>query len=344
MSEHDALLAAILESPADDTPRFVFADWLDEHAETVDCSEDGCGNPAKGWNGFYPCSTCHGTGRIDNGYAERAEFIRVQIELARQPRRLVIEEECPVTTSGPNYYLVPTGARIAGRSLMAVDAKPGDRIDVMKPHTHTGRHTMPLLGLRFSKVVNDADLGGDCVLVRDEHSGPDPADALRCREWDLVSADIRGPKWFPVLPGGIMPKLSETRDPQDIAIVRRGFVSSLRCSWPKFREHGAAILAGQPVERVVMGGVTIWVLHPEPGRWDVSYGNGSLSPPFGNPVTFHQHWPTSAALVAGIVPWIAERMPETSAGVRESQWLNNFQWDVGPSGVCEPIPEPGDEP
>jgi hypothetical protein len=30
-------------------------------------------------------------------------------------------------------------------------------------------------------------------------------------------------------------------------------------------------------------------------------------------------------------------------GVRESQWLDNFRWDVGPSGKCEPIPEPGCE-
>lgn len=30
-------------------------------------------------------------------------------------------------------------------------------------------------------------------------------------------------------------------------------------------------------------------------------------------------------------------------GVRESQWLNNFRWDVGPSGKPEPIPEPGME-
>lgn len=30
-------------------------------------------------------------------------------------------------------------------------------------------------------------------------------------------------------------------------------------------------------------------------------------------------------------------------GIRETQWLDNFQWDVGPSGKCEPIPEPGCE-
>jgi uncharacterized protein (TIGR02996 family) len=48
MTEREALLAAVCEHPDDDTPRLVFADWLDEHGEP-----------------------------------DRAEFIRVQIELAR---------------------------------------------------------------------------------------------------------------------------------------------------------------------------------------------------------------------------------------------------------------------
>lgn len=50
MSDELALLAAILANPDEDTPRLVFADWLDE-----------------------------------NGFAARAEFIRLQMELAREP-------------------------------------------------------------------------------------------------------------------------------------------------------------------------------------------------------------------------------------------------------------------
>ena len=48
MSDRTALLAAITATPAEDTPRLVFADWLDEHGES-----------------------------------ERAEFIRAQVGLAR---------------------------------------------------------------------------------------------------------------------------------------------------------------------------------------------------------------------------------------------------------------------
>ena len=50
MSDRAALVSAILNSPADDTPRLVFADWLDEHDEP-----------------------------------ERAEFVRCQIEAAKLP-------------------------------------------------------------------------------------------------------------------------------------------------------------------------------------------------------------------------------------------------------------------
>ncbi len=50
MTEREALLRAVCESPDDDVPRLVFADWLEE-----------------------------------NGEAERAEFIRAEIELDRQP-------------------------------------------------------------------------------------------------------------------------------------------------------------------------------------------------------------------------------------------------------------------
>jgi uncharacterized protein (TIGR02996 family) len=50
MTQSDAFLAAIADRPDDDLPRLVFADWLDEH-----------------------------------GQPERAEFIRVQIELAKHP-------------------------------------------------------------------------------------------------------------------------------------------------------------------------------------------------------------------------------------------------------------------
>jgi uncharacterized protein (TIGR02996 family) len=58
MSDETALLAAIRAAPADDAPRLVYADWLDEH-----------------------------------GRPERAEFIRVQCELARHKNRALRRRE-----------------------------------------------------------------------------------------------------------------------------------------------------------------------------------------------------------------------------------------------------------
>jgi uncharacterized protein (TIGR02996 family) len=51
MSPEEAFLVSIIEHPEDDTPRLVFADWLEEHDQ-----------------------------------AERAEFIRVQCQLPKTPR------------------------------------------------------------------------------------------------------------------------------------------------------------------------------------------------------------------------------------------------------------------
>jgi uncharacterized protein (TIGR02996 family) len=60
MSDQDALLAAIIANPDEDTPRLAFADWLDEHLP------DKLPSPAA-------------------GPSARAEYIRVQCRLAGRP-------------------------------------------------------------------------------------------------------------------------------------------------------------------------------------------------------------------------------------------------------------------
>lgn len=78
-TDDTALLRSILGNPADDTARLVYADWLDENDGARECCcvasgyafGDTCGN------------RCLRTGLIRNGFAERAEFIRVQVEIAR---------------------------------------------------------------------------------------------------------------------------------------------------------------------------------------------------------------------------------------------------------------------
>lgn len=88
MNERLSFIRAICNRPADDLPRLVFADWLEEKAAGV--CEACCGRKrtfAKTLpeavdmarrGSSHTCPTCHGTGT--NGYAERAEFIRLSIE------------------------------------------------------------------------------------------------------------------------------------------------------------------------------------------------------------------------------------------------------------------------
>lgn len=88
----EAHLLAIRAAPDDDAPRLAYAGWLTTREAMVECHHCGGGREGE-W--CYPsdddgrCLTCSGTGRVSNGLADRAEFIRVQIEL----NRLLIEPE-----------------------------------------------------------------------------------------------------------------------------------------------------------------------------------------------------------------------------------------------------------
>jgi uncharacterized protein (TIGR02996 family) len=83
-----ALLNAIIANPEDDAPRLIFADWLDENVVESCCFIcDGLGGKIESVYGFktdiIPCGNCHGTGRVSNGFAERAALIRCQIKHPR---------------------------------------------------------------------------------------------------------------------------------------------------------------------------------------------------------------------------------------------------------------------
>jgi uncharacterized protein (TIGR02996 family) len=84
MSQQEGILAAIQEAPDDDTPRLVYADWLAEH-----------GDP------------------------ERAEFIRVQCELARH---VVVQQDARhlEATAGPQHSeRLGQDARLVGAQVEA---------------------------------------------------------------------------------------------------------------------------------------------------------------------------------------------------------------------------------
>jgi uncharacterized protein (TIGR02996 family) len=79
MTDGDHLYRAILAHPDEDTPRLAYADWLDENAGPVRCSDPRHDDPS--WPAAR-CGGCGGRHGESDGRRERAEFIRVQCRLA----------------------------------------------------------------------------------------------------------------------------------------------------------------------------------------------------------------------------------------------------------------------
>lgn len=102
MNTNPALLAAICAEPAEDTPRLLYADWLDETADDA---------PAE----------------FREGYRGHAELIRLQVNMARAP-------SCPVCKKLGRFR----GAHKYWCALMGIDVRdtdvdPDKNIDVQCP-------------------------------------------------------------------------------------------------------------------------------------------------------------------------------------------------------------------
>ncbi|MFO0852263.1 MAG: TIGR02996 domain-containing protein [Gemmataceae bacterium] len=151
MSDHDALLAAVIAAPDDDLPRLVFADYLDE-----------AGDPA------------------------RAEFIRVQIDLARRP---VGDPARPGMTAREQSLLAEYGRewRIPGLratvqrfrrgfvELVEIPAhvliQAADRVFTANPVRHlrvatADEYTEPLARVAGLARVETLDLSGNTLAAR----------------------------------------------------------------------------------------------------------------------------------------------------------------------------------
>ena len=80
MTDLDAILRAVVADPHDDTPRLVYAEICDGLAGVAECPRARCAPRFDGPQSW--CPFCAGSGSVSNGLAERAEFVRVQVELA----------------------------------------------------------------------------------------------------------------------------------------------------------------------------------------------------------------------------------------------------------------------
>ncbi len=79
-----ALLRAIVDHPQDDDVRLVYADWLDDQGDVPRRCERCLGHGVISID-QNPCPDCGGKGSLPGPNAARAEFIRVQVELACTP-------------------------------------------------------------------------------------------------------------------------------------------------------------------------------------------------------------------------------------------------------------------
>jgi uncharacterized protein (TIGR02996 family) len=119
VTDLDRIYATILDRPDDDFPRLAYADALEEQAGTVTCQQcggDGQSHLASrsgGSLGWGDCPTCRGSGEVSNGFAERAEFVRVQVELARMP---AVAPAGTLMAVGPDGQLAPYNPDVAGMS------------------------------------------------------------------------------------------------------------------------------------------------------------------------------------------------------------------------------------
>lgn len=83
----DALLAAVLAAPDDLDVRLVYADYLDERGTThTKCRAcQGAGKYDDDRGGMMECRVCFGKKEHPTHDAERAELIRLQIEISKHP-------------------------------------------------------------------------------------------------------------------------------------------------------------------------------------------------------------------------------------------------------------------
>ncbi len=219
MTDRAALLRSILAAPDDDAPRLVYADWLDE-----------------------------------NGEPERAEFIRVQCELARlgPPRRSF--------EANDGSWAFSRG-RASAAILHRSDEPPiqaGELIDISLVDVDDPGRRTKFYGLA---VINSQRLTGRggasetaVDLKQGPFSGPWAGEELRQRERDLLEwhgwQKWQGACWEVIPKGARIPGCIE---------FRRGFVESVACTAADWIAHADAILAEHPVREVRL---TTWPESP----------------------------------------------------------------------------------
>lgn len=252
MTEEQAFIATIIESPQDDGPRLMFADWLDEH-----------------------------------GQEERAEFICVQCTLAALPEYPqieghIVEHDLPrpehtERTGTWRDALIRPGRVVA---LVLRKALPHLSTNTYCSLRHQQRDDswIEVQSLRLAVVE-----GFDTDHVRatfvqdtweDEHRSR--RHALRRREWELLFQSKLS--WTAGIPNGFWVGANRDAAPSHVSLgfLCRGFVAEIVCSCSDWLQYGPVIVRRQPVERVrlsdkkperALGGSYFWARSNTERAW-----------------------------------------------------------------------------
>ena len=239
MTDLDAILRAVVADPHDDTPRLVYAEICDGLAGVAECPRARCAPRFDGPQSW--CPFCAGSGSVSNGLAERAEFVRVQVELAGlavRPLAEVMLHPRPASsqTFGPGLVAGTLGGSPEGVVAGAVvdwTASTGlDRADGY----YTGVGVVESVGqdrhgltVRLRPVSNEGSRP-------DRDAAREKQRALRVRARQLF--DPHCDRWFPV-PQGYGLNWHLTTDPwgtdtRPTFVVARGFADELRCDLRTF--------------------------------------------------------------------------------------------------------------
>lgn len=231
MSDREAFMRKICEEPEEDAHRLVFADWLEEYG----------------------------------GEPKRAEFIRVQCELARlgspHKRTAYPDEPTPLRKLGDRHYSF--GGYIDDRFQV------GDRIDLL-----VAREPKPpkwLHGLRVYKVAPRPEVYADRevdVYVRLDGESREWAGSVLAKRQDHLW-NFGAPNHWAVDDPIAFPDCIRCIDEETIssarasgyspiAIYRRGFVDHITCSGASWLKYADVVTAAHPVRRVVITSVIGW--------------------------------------------------------------------------------------
>jgi uncharacterized protein (TIGR02996 family) len=245
-TDQAAFLDAIRAEPADDTPRLVYADWLEEHG----------------------------------GQPERAEFIRVQVELAKLPkfdgvtlrgqydlrsgnRALDLADNIAGTVYLPEYFVE---ARLEPSQAASVLRRASPTVGMLGSLNAMDSHSFLL---RFGNKIARAVITDQPQLSRSFRfrllpqmrdgqvvhfwEAPDPAERLRRREGELLAGtlgDLRQWEWFG----------KSVNNNRVKPTFQRGFVAKVTCplsAWVGDTKCavGPTVAATQPIEHVTCPGI-----------------------------------------------------------------------------------------